>query len=176
MFQKFLVKSSKKNKVIIFLFVGSIFLVFFTLSQGDKKQYYQKKIENLRQLKQDNQFKKEVLDRYQSDLTAGAEKEEKKWVLDVPLEKTNEKLLKIMQNSKIRILDEKDIFEEYGDFSLGQKQIQFLASYKNLNQFITDLKKENVWISAIKINNSSIYSLNPQLNIMLSIHYIFRDF
>ena len=171
MVQEFLAKLSKKDKIIVFLFVGSIFLVFFTLSQGNKKQYYQKKIEKLQQLNQGHQLKKGVLDRYQKFLNE-IEKEEKKWRLDLPLEKINENLLKIIQNSKIKVIDEKDLFEEYEDFLLGQKQIKFLASYKNLNQFLTDLKKENVWISAIKINNSFIYAKNPNLNIQLTIYFI----
>ena len=77
MFQEFLIKLSKKNKIIIVLFIGSIFLIFFTLSKKNKKQYYQNKIEKLQQLNQNNQFKKEVLDRYQKILN---EKEANKWV------------------------------------------------------------------------------------------------
>ena len=46
MFQEFLIKLSKKNKIIIVLFIGSIFLIFFTLSKKNKKQYYQNKIQN----------------------------------------------------------------------------------------------------------------------------------
>ena len=42
-----------------------------------------------------------------------------------------------------------------------------------MRQFIVDLKKTNVWISAIKINNTDIYSKNPQLDVVLSIHYAF---
>ena len=52
MFQEFLIKLSKKNKIIIVLFIGSIFLIFFTLSKKNKKQYYQNKIEKLQQLNQ----------------------------------------------------------------------------------------------------------------------------
>ena len=77
-----------------------------------------------------------------------------------------------IQNSKIKVLAVKDVFEDYEDFSLGQKQIQILATYKNLNQFLTELKKTNVWISAIKINNSSIYAKNPKLNIQMMIYFI----
>ena len=76
------------------------------------------------------------------------------------MEKINENLSKVIQNSKIKVLAEQDNSEEYEDFSLGQKQLQIQASYKNLNQFIVDLKKINIWISAIKINNTAIYSKN----------------
>ena len=185
MFQEFLIKLSKKNKIIIVLFIGSIFLIFFTLSKKDKKQYYQNKIEKLQQLNQNNQFKKEklqqlnqnnqfkkdILDRYQQFLDET--QEEEKWVLDLPMEKINENLSKVIQNSKIKVLAEQDNSEEYEDFSLGQKQLQIQASYKNLNQFIVDLKKINIWISAIKINNTAIYSKNPQLDVVISIHYAF---
>ena len=157
MFQEFLIKLSKKNKIIIVLFIGSIFLIFFTLSKKDKKQYYQNKIEKLQQLNQNNQFKKDILDRYQQFLDET--QEEEKWVLDLPMEKINENLSKVIQNSKIKVLAEQDNSEEYEDFSLGQKQLQIQASYKNLNQFIVDLKKINIWISAIKINNTAIYSI-----------------
>ena len=153
MFQEFLIKLSKKNKIIIVLFIGSIFLIFFTLSKKDKKQYYQNKIEKLQQLNQNNQFKKDILDRYQQFLDET--QEEEKWVLDLPMEKINENLSKVIQNSKIKVLAEQDNSEEYEDFSLGQKQLQIQASYKNLNQFIVDLKKINIWISAIKINNTA---------------------
>ena len=170
MFQEFLIKLSKKNKIIIVLFIGSIFLIFFTLSKKNKKQYYQNKIEKLQQLNQNNQFKKEVLDRYQKILN---EKEANKWVLDLPQKTINKNLSEIIQNSKIKVVNTKDIFEEYEDFSLGQKQLQTQTSYKNLRQFIVDLKKTNVWISAIKINNTDIYSKNPQLDVVLSIHYAF---
>ena len=139
MFQEFLIKLSKKNKIIIVLFIGSIFLIFFTLSKKDKKQYYQNKIEKLQQLNQNNQFKKDILDRYQQFLDET--QEEEKWVLDLPMEKINENLSKVIQNSKIKVLAEQDNSEEYEDFSLGQKQLQIQASYKNLNQFIVDLKK-----------------------------------
>ena len=149
MIQELLSKISKKNKIILVLFCGSIFLVMFTFLQKDKKEYYQNKLEEFQQSNQDNQFKKEVLDRYQKFLNE-AEKENS--VLDIPLSQVNENLLEIMQNSKIKVLAVKDVFEDYEDFSLGQKQIQILASYKNLNQFLTELKKTNVWISAIKIN------------------------
>ena len=37
MFQEFLIKLSKKNKIIIVLFIGSIFLIFFTLSKKSKQ-------------------------------------------------------------------------------------------------------------------------------------------
>ena len=168
MFQEFLIKLSKKNKIIIVLFIGSIFLIFFTLSKKDKKQYYQNKIEKLQQLNQNNQFKKDILDRYQQFLDET--QEEEKWVLDLPMEKINENLSKVIQNSKIKVLAEQDNSEEYEDFSLGQKQLQIQASYKNLNQFIVDLKKINIWISAIKINNTAIYSKNPQLDVVISIH------
>ena len=171
MFQEFLIKLSKKNKIIIVLFIGSIFLIFFTLSKKDKKQYYQNKIEKLQQLNQNNQFKKDILGRYQQFLDET--QEEEKWVLDLPLEKINENLSKVIQNSKIKVLAEQDNSEEYEDFSLGQKQLQIQASYKNLNQFIVDLKKINIWISAIKINNTAIYSKNPQLDVVISIHYAF---
>ena len=171
MFQEFLIKLSKKNKIIIVLFIGSIFLIFFTLSKKDKKQYYQNKIEKLQQLNQNNQFKKDILDRYQQFLDET--QEEEKWVLDLPMEKINENLSKVIQNSKIKVLAEQDNSEEYEDFSLGQKQLQIQASYKNLNQFIVDLKKINIWISAIKINNTAIYSKNPQLDVVISIHYAF---
>ena len=89
MFQEFLIKLSKKNKIIIVLFIGSIFLIFFTLSKKDKKQYYQNKIEKLQQLNQNNQFKKDILDRYQQFLDET--QEEEKWVLDLPMEKINKK-------------------------------------------------------------------------------------
>ena len=171
MFQEFLIKLSKKNKIIIVLFIGSIFLIFFTLSKKNKKQYYQNKIEKLQQLNQNNQFKKDILDRYQQFLDET--QEEEKWVLDLPMEKINENLSKVIQNSKIKVLAEQDNSEEYEDFSLGQKQLQIQASYKNLNQFIVDLKKINIWISAIKINNTAIYSKNPQLDVVISIHYAF---
>ena len=160
MIQELLSKISKKNKIILVLFCGSIFLIMFTFLQKDKKEYYQNKLEEFQQSNQDNQFKKEVLDRYQKFLNE-AEKENR--VLDIPLSQVNENLLEIMQNSKIKVLAVKDVFEDYEDFSLGQKQIQILATYKNLNQFLTELKKTNVWISAIKINNSSIYAKNPSL-------------
>ena len=174
MFQEFLIKLSKKNKIIIVLFIGSIFLIFFTLSKKNKKQYYQNKIEKLQQLNQNNQFKKEVLDRYQKILN---EKEANKWVLNLPQKTINKNLSEIIQNSKIKVVNTKDIFEEYEDFSLGQKQLQTQTSYKNLRQFIVDLKKTNVWISAIKINNTDIYSKNPQLDVVLSIlHYAFVFF
>ena len=92
----------------------------------------------------------------------------------MPLRKSiNKNLSEIIQNSKIKVVNTKDIFEEYEDFSLGQKQLQTQTSYKNLRQFIVDLKKTNVWISAIKINNTDIYSKNPQLDVVLSIHYAF---
>ena len=84
MFQEFLIKLSKKNKIIIVLFIGSIFLIFFTLSKKNKKQYYQNK--KLQQLNQNNQFKKEVLDRYQKILN---EKEANKWVLNLPQKTIN---------------------------------------------------------------------------------------
>ena len=90
----------------------------------------------------------------------------------MPLEKINENLSKVIQNSKIKVLAEQDNSEEYEDFSLGQRQIQIRASYKNLNRFIENLKKENVWISSIKINNAAIYSQNPQLDIQLKIYFI----
>ena len=169
MIQELLSKISKKNKIILVLFCGSIFLVMFTFLQKDKKEYYQNKLEEFQQSNQDNQFKKEVLDRYQKFLNE-AEKENS--VLDIPLSQVNENLLEIMQNSKIKVLAVKDVFEDYEDFSLGQKQIQILATYKNLNQFLTDLKKTNVWISTIKINNSSIYAKNPKLNIQMMIYFI----
>ena len=169
MIQELLSKISKKNKIILVLFCGSIFLVMFTFLQKDKKEYYQNKLEEFQQSNQDNQFKKEVLDRYQKFLNE-AEKENS--VLDIPLSQVNENLLEIMQNSKIKVLAVKDVFEDYEDFSLGQKQIQILATYKNLNQFLTELKKTNVWISAIKINNSSIYAKNPKLNIQMMIYFI----
>ena len=161
MLQEFLAKLSRNNKIIIVLSIGSIFLVLFTLSKGDKQQYYQDKIEKLQQLNQNNQFKKDILGRYQQFLDET--QEEEKWVLDLPLEKINENLSKVIQNSKIKVLAEQDNSEEYEDFSLGQRQIQIRASYKNLNRFIENLKKENVWISSIKINNAAIYSQNPQL-------------
>ena len=169
MIQELLSKISKKNKIILVLFCGSIFLVMFTFLQKDKKEYYQNKLEEFQQSNQDNQFKKEVLDRYQKFLNE-AEKENS--VLDIPLSQVNENLLEIIQNSKIKVLAVKDVFEDYEDFSLGQKQIQILATYKNLNQFLTELKKTNVWISAIKINNSSIYAKNPKLNIQMMIYFI----
>ena len=169
MIQELLSKISKKNKIILVLFCGSIFLIMFTFLQKDKKEYYQNKLEEFQQSNQDNQFKKEVLDRYQKFLNE-AEKENS--VLDIPLSQVNENLLEIIQNSKIKVLAVKDVFEDYEDFSLGQKQIQILATYKNLNQFLTDLKKTNVWISAIKINNSSIYAKNPKLNIQMMIYFI----
>ena len=169
MIQELLSKISKKNKIILVLFCGSIFLIMFTFLQKDKKEYYQNKLEEFQQSNQDNQFKKEVLDRYQKFLNE-AEKENR--VLDIPLSQVNENLLEIMQNSKIKVLAVKDVFEDYEDFSLGQKQIQILATYKNLNQFLTELKKTNVWISAIKINNSSIYAKNPKLNIQMMIYFI----
>ena len=169
MIQELLSKISKKNKIILVLFCGSIFLVMFTFLQKDKKEYYQNKLEEFQQSNQDNQFKKEVLDRYQKFLNE-AEKENR--VLDIPLSQVNENLLEIIQNSKIKVLAVKDVFEDYEDFSLGQKQIQILATYKNLNQFLTELKKTNVWISAIKINNSSIYAKNPKLNIQMMIYFI----
>ena len=146
MFQEFLIKLSKKNKIIIVLFIGSIFLIFFTLSKKDKKQYYQNKIEKLQQLNQNNQFKKDILDRYLGSGFANVEN-----------------LSKVIQNSKIKVLAEQDNSEEYEDFSLGQIQLQIQASYKNLNQFIVDLKKINIWISAIKINNTAIYLKIPQI-------------
>lgn len=170
MIQELLSKISKKNKIILVLFCGSIFLIMFTFLQKDKKEYYQNKLEEFQQSNQDNQFKKEVLDRYQKFLNE-AEKENS--VLDIPLSQVNENLLEIIQNSKIKVLAVKDVFEDYEDFSLGQKQIQILATYKNLNQFLTELKKTNVWISAIKINNTAIYSKNPQLDVVISIHYAF---
>ena len=169
MIQELLSKISKKNKIILVLFCGSIFLIMFTFLQKDKKEYYQNKLEEFQQSNQDNQFKKEVLDRYQKFLNE-AEKENS--VLDIPLSQVNENLLEIIQNSKIKVLAVKDVFEDYEDFSLGQKQIQILATYKNLNQFLTELKKTNVWISAIKINNSSIYAKNPKLNIQMMIYFI----
>ena len=169
MIQELLSKISKKNKIILVLFCGSIFLIMFTFLQKDKKEYYQNKLEEFQQSNQDNQFKKEVLDRYQKFLNE-AEKENR--VLDIPLSQVNENLLEIIQNSKIKVLAVKDVFEDYEDFSLGQKQIQILATYKNLNQFLTDLKKTNVWISTIKINNSSIYAKNPKLNIQMMIYFI----
>ncbi len=169
MIQELLSKISKKNKIILVLFCGSIFLIMFTFLQKDKKEYYQNKLEEFQQSNQDNQFKKEVLDRYQKFLNE-AEKENR--VLDIPLSQVNENLLEIIQNSKIKVLAVKDVFEDYEDFSLGQKQIQILATYKNLNQFLTELKKTNVWISAIKINNSSIYAKNPKLNIQMMIYFI----
>ncbi len=170
MLQEFLAKLSRNNKIIIVLSIGSIFLVLFTLSKGDKQQYYQDKIEKLQQLNQNNQFKKDILGRYQQFLDET--QEEEKWVLDLPLEKINENLSKVIQNSKIKVLAEQDNSEEYEDFSLGQRQIQIRASYKNLNRFIENLKKENVWISSIKINNAAIYSQNPQLDIQLKIYFI----
>ena len=130
MFQEFLIKLSKKNKIIIVLFIGSIFLIFFTLSKKDKKQYYQNKIEKLQQLNQNNQFKKDILDRYQQFLDET--QEEEKWVLDLPMEKINENLSKVIQNSKIKVLAEQDNSEEYEDFSLGQKQLQIQASPEKL--------------------------------------------
>ena len=139
MIQELLSKISKKNKIILVLFCGSIFLIMFTFLQKDKKEYYQNKLEEFQQSNQDNQFKKEVLDRYQKFLNE-AEKENR--VLDIPLSQVNENLLEIIQNSKIKVLAVKDVFEDYEDFSLGQKQIQILASYKNLNQFLTELKKK----------------------------------
>ena len=100
MFQEFLIKLSKKNKIIIVLFIGSIFLIFFTLSKKNKKQYYQNKIEKLQQLNQNNQFKKEVLDRYQKILN----EKEANWVLDLPQKSTiNKNLSEIIQNSKIKV-------------------------------------------------------------------------
>ena len=139
MIQELLSKISKKNKIILVLFCGSIFLIMFTFLQKDKKEYYQNKLEEFQQSNQDNQFKKEVLDRYQKFLNE-AEKENR--VLDIPLSQVNENLLEIIQNSKIKVLAVKDVFEDYEDFSLGQKQIQILATYKNLNQFLTELKKK----------------------------------
>ena len=133
MIQELLSKISKKNKIILVLFCGSIFLVMFTFLQKDKKEYYQNKLEEFQQSNQDNQFKKEVLDRYQKFLNE-AEKENS--VLDIPLSQVNENLLEIIQNSKIKVLAVKDVFEDYEDFSLGQKQIQILATYKNLNQLV----------------------------------------
>ena len=76
-------------------------------------------------------------------------RDEEKWVLDLPLEKINENLSKVIQNSKIKVLAEQDNSENRG-FFIGQRQIQIRASYKNLNRFIENLKKENVWISSIK--------------------------
>ena len=139
MVQEFLAKLSKKDKIIVFLFVGSIFLVFFTLSQGNKKQYYQKKIEKLQQLNQGHQFKKGVLDRYQKFLNE-IEKEEKKWRLDLPLEKINENLLKIIQNSKYQSIFGEAVwitntFKPTGgvinpisnNFTINKNQIKFQA-------------------------------------------------
>ena len=151
MIQELLSKISKKNKIILVLFCGSIFLIMFTFLQKDKKEYYQNKLEEFQQSNQDNQFKKEVLDRYQKFLNE-AEKENR--VLDIPLSQVNENLLEIIQNSKIKVLAVKDVFEDYEDFSLGQKQIQILATYKNLNQFLTELKKTNVWTFTLKNKNS----------------------
>ena len=102
MLQEFLAKLSRNNKIIIVLSIGSIFLVLFTLSKGDKQQYYQDKIEKLQQLNQNNQFKKDILGRYQQFLDET--QEEEKWVLDLPLEKINENLSKVIQNSKIKVL------------------------------------------------------------------------
>ena len=82
MIQELLSKISKKNKIILVLFCGSIFLIMFTFLQKDKKEYYQNKLEEFQQSNQDNQFKKEVLDRYQKFLNE-AEKENR--VLDIPL-------------------------------------------------------------------------------------------
>ena len=127
MIQELLSKISKKNKIILVLFCGSIFLIMFTFLQKDKKEYYQNKLEEFQQSNQDNQFKKEVLDRYQKFLNE-AEKENR--VLDIPLSQVNENLLEIIQNSKIKVLAVKDVFEDYEDFSLGQKQIQILAFIK----------------------------------------------
>ena len=92
MFQEFLIKLSKKNKIIIVLFIGSIFLIFFTLSKKNKKQYYQNKIEKLQQLNQNNQFKKEVLDRYQKILN---EKEANKICLRKQSTRIYQKLKKL---------------------------------------------------------------------------------
>ena len=138
MIQELLSKISKKNKIILVLFCGSIFLVMFIFLQKDKKEYYQNKLEEFQQSNQDNQFKKEVLDRYQKFLNE-AEKENS--VLDIPLSQVNENLLEIIQNSKIKVLAVKDVFEDYEDFSLGQKQIQILATYKKFESIPYRFKK-----------------------------------
>ena len=123
MFQEFLIKLSKKNKIIIVLFIGSIFLIFFTLSKKDKKQYYQNKIEKLQQLNQNNQFKKDILDRYQQFLDET--QEEEKWVLDLPMEKINENLSKVIQNSKIKVLAEQEIQKNMKIFHWGKNNCKY---------------------------------------------------
>ena len=162
------------KKLLFFLSAGSIFLwLFLILPNQETANYYQDRINELKQAAYNQENSEQIISRYQNFLNVSLQSDSNYFISPLNQQKLDNNFINRIKKAKLTILTTKDNIIRYQNFDLWQKELKLQGYYKNINSFLAKTEKERNQVVYIKIDNNQKYTKNPDLIINLILYTAF---